>query len=266
MKEIRLAKTILLTLARDQMHYPSTLFASFIEVMTRCGVLLVLYSYVFHLRGGSINGTTFQTAAWSMFFYFIILILQLRYIAHLIMKDVQSGNIEVLFSKPISYLSYRMWWQAGSHTYTFVMTFAIIGAALALCVGIPPSMHTALFIPTWILTSILGCILTLIIFSIIGLLAFWMEDINPVRWIVDKTILILGGSYFPVTLFPPLLYMLSVCSPFGASYFVTYTVTDAWASRWPFFIGMQMLWIAILGCILYVLFQKVKVRISVNGG
>ena len=35
------------------------------------------------------------------------------------MQDVQSGTVEMLFNKPISYLAYRMWWQLGSGIYSF---------------------------------------------------------------------------------------------------------------------------------------------------
>ena len=37
----------------------------------------------------------------------------------------------------------------------------------------------------------------------IGLLAFWLEEVSPVFWIVQKAIFILGGLFLPIDFFPP---------------------------------------------------------------
>ena len=110
MKEIRLARKIIKTLVKDRIQYPARLFADTASIVARCGILLLLYSYVFGLNNGVIKGTTFVVVAWSMFFYFSFSTLGLSRIARYIMQDIISGHIEVLFSKPIFYLSYRAWW------------------------------------------------------------------------------------------------------------------------------------------------------------
>src|SRR3990167_3806328 len=202
MKEIRLATKILKTLVKDRIQYPDRLVVDTIGVIARCGILLILYWYVFKLSNGVINGTTFLFAAWSIFFYFSFSVLRLRDISREIMKDIQTGNVEVLFSKPISYLSYRIWWQIGSGLYSFVVITVLAVFALVLIIGLPPTMTIGLFIPTMIVALLFGEALGILLYIIVGLLAFWIEDINPVFWVTDKAILILGGSYLPIALFP----------------------------------------------------------------
>ncbi len=266
MKEIRLANKILKTLIKDSFQYPSRLIADTIVVIARCGVLLVLYWYVFKLNNGVINNTTFLFSAWSIFFYFSLSTLKLRQISRLIMQDVQSGNVEVLFSKPISYLFYRMWWQIGEGLYSFLVITVFAVIILFLIIGFPSTMLIGIFIPTLILTFIFAVILSLLLYSIIGLLSFWIEDINPVFWIVDKTIMILGGSYLPIALFPTFMYKIALYSPFGASQFVSHTVYTSWQTNWYKLIGIQLFWIILMGFIVYLIFRKVKQRVSVNGG
>jgi ABC-2 type transport system permease protein len=266
MKAIRLASKILKTLTKDRIHYPGRLVVDIFSVIARFGVLILLYAYVFRINGGTINNTTFVVAAWSMFFYFSFMILGLRNISRLIMQDVKSGNVEVLFSKPISYLFYRFWWQIGLGLYSFVIITIVGALALYLAIGFPTTFGTSVFLSTVLFAFLGGVILSLILYSVVGLLAFWIEDINPVFWIVDKAVMILGGSYLPVALFPPLMYKIALYSPFGASQFLTHTVYESWQTNWYELLGIQLLWCVALGLTLYFMFKGAKKKVSVNGG
>lgn len=266
MRETRLASKILRTLIKDRIQYPDRLIADTFAIIARCGVLLMLYWYVFKLNGGSVNGTTYIVIAWSIFFYFAFSTLRLRDISFAIMNDVQSGNVEVLFSKPVSYVRYRMWWQLGSGLYPFIMVTILGSIALALIIGIPSTMTLGLFVPTFLLTFIVAVILSLVLYTIVGLLAFWIEDIHPVFWVVDKAVMILGGSYLPVALFPKLMYKLALYSPFGASQFVTHTVYSSWQSEWYLLVGVQLGWAIVLAIIISILFSRARSKVSVNGG
>ncbi len=254
------------TLVKDRMRYPGRLMADTLTLVTRCGILLILYWYVFRLQGGVVHGTSYRIAAWSMFFYFAFSSFGLRAIAGTIMRDVRSGNVEVLFNKPVSYLAYRIWWQIGYGLYPFLLAIIFGSITLAFIVGVPQTMTIGIFLPTVLLVFLGATILSLALYSIVGLLAFWIEDINPLFWMVDKAVMILGGSYLPVALFPPLVQKLSMYSPFGASQFVTYTVYDTWAANWLALMGVQFAWIIALGLMASVLFSKAREKVSVNGG
>ena len=266
MKEIRLAYKIFKTLIKDNFQYPGRVVVDTVALLARCGLLLTLYYYVFQLKGGVVNGVTFQLIAWSMFFYFAFSVLRLRHLSTLMMRDIQSGTIEVLLSKPISYLTYRMWWQIGAGLYSFLVITLGATIAMILIVGIPSTMTIGIFIPTLLLTFVLGAILALCLYSIVGLFAFWIEDINPVFWIVDKSVMILGGSYLPIALFPDFMYKIAIYSPFGASQFVSHTVYTSWQTNWAQLVGIQIFWILVLGIIAFFMFGQAQKKVSVNGG
>lgn len=266
MKGIRLANKIIKTLTKDSLHYPSRLYANIFIVVSRMGILLALYAYVFKLNGGVVNGVTYLVVAWSMFFYFIFSNFNLRRISRLIMEDVQTGNVEVFFSKPVSYLFYKICWTFGLGFYNFLFIGFLGFVILALMIGIPASMTTGFFVATLIAEFVLSTILTFIIYSIVGLFAFWIEDVNPVFWINDKFVMILGGSYLPVALFPSFLYKIAIYSPFGASMFVSHLVYDSWKTNWLKMMGIQVFWILLLGVFLVWLFKNARQKVSVNGG
>jgi len=266
MKEIRFADKIIRILIKDRLHYPGRLITDTVILIARCGILLLLYYYVFKLNNGLVNGVTFGVVAWSMFFYFAFSTLRLRDISRSIMRDVQTGNIEVFFNKPMSYLLYKTWWQVGSGLYSFLLVAIIGSLGLFLTIGIPSTMTIGIFLPTLLLVFLGASILTIIVYAIVGVLAFWIEDINPVFWLVDKAVMILGGSYLPIALFPVFLYKIALYSPFGASQFITHTVNTSWRSDWYILIGIQAVWIIISGVVLFFMYSKAKRRISVNGG
>lgn len=266
MKEIRLANKIIRTLVKDRMQYPGRLIVDTVAIIARCGLLLVLYWYVFGLKGGSVNNTSYAVLAWSMFFYFAFSSLRLRDISREIMADVQTGNVEVLFNKPVSYLGYKIWWQIGSGLYSFLVIIILGVLVMAMAIGLPATMTIGIFLPTFFLALAGAVVLSLAMYSIVGLLAFWMEDVNPIFWLTDKTVMVLGGSFLPVALFPPFMHKVALYSPFGASQFITHTVYDSWAGNWQTLIGIQIFWIIFLASVTGLMFKKARDRVSVNGG
>lgn len=251
---------------KEKILYPESLIADIVIVFARCGILLLLYSYIFAFKGSVINETTFQVAGWSMFFYFAFMNLRIRSLTTSIMQDIKSGNIEVLFSKPVQYLLYRYWWQIGEGLYSFLVTTIGGTVLMILFVGIPNSVTTIFFLVTFCFTFIFSILLSLLIYSVIGLFAFWIEDVKPLYWIIDKMIMILGGSYLPVALFPKFMYLFAVYSPFGASQFITHTVYESWKTNAYMMMGIQFGWVVIFGVIVSFMFGFAYKKVSVNGG
>ena len=266
MRKRRIAWKIITTLTKDQWHYRGRLIVDLFLIFIRCGVLLVLYAYVFRLKNGVINDATFVIVAWSIFFYFAFITLRLREITRMIMHDVRSGAVETIFSKPISYIFYRMMWQLGAGISSFVIVSIVGGSILCLMVGVPSTMTNLIFLLTFMSMFLGGVILTLLIYTIVGFAAFWIEDVDPIFWLVDKFIMVLGGSYLPIALFPPLLYKLAIWSPFGASFFITHTVNPAWSMQWVSMWRIQVMWIVICSGGLWMINRLAHRHVSVNGG
>lgn len=266
MKAIRLAGKILSTLVKDRVRYPGRLFADTTAMVARCGVLLILYWYVFNLKNGAVNGVPYAVVAWSIYLYFVLSTLRLRDISRAIARDVRSGNVDVLLNRPISYVAYRVWWQIGSGLYSFLVAVILGTTALALAVGFPATMSFGWFAPT-LLLAFVGCVaLSLGIYVAVGLLAFWIEDIDPVFWITDKAVMMLGGSYLPVAFFPPLMSKIALWSPFGASQFVTRSIYGSWQVDWLGLLGIQLVWIAFFSLVVSLVYARARKTVSVNGG
>ena len=265
MKKLRFPLTVINIFMKNQMQNKTFLFLDMFSMFSRCLVVFLLYGYVFKVNNGTINNVDYVTTLWSMFIYFCIMTLNIRRIHKLIMDDVKSGNVEMFLNKPINYVILTFYKIIGQGIYSFSVISILGSIAMILLVGVP-ELKLSIFIPTFIITFILGCILGLIMYSTIGLLAFFMQDVRPIHWITDKLVMVLGGSYLPVALFPPFMKFLAFISPFGAINFTSSTVYSTWNNEFLLRILLQIGWIIIFGLVLVYVYKKAREKAMINGG
>lgn len=265
MKKISFALTVIKIFMKNQIQNKTYLLLDMFNMFSRCFIVFLLYGYVFKISGGSINGVDYKTTLWSMFIYFCIMILNIRRIHKLMMDDVKSGNVEMFLNKPINYVLLSFYKIIGQGIYSFVVISIIGSIIMLLTIGFP-DINLVLFIPSLIITLVLGTILSLLMYSILGLLSFFIQDVRPIHWIIDKLVMALGGSYLPVALFPPLMKFIAFISPFGAINFATSTVYPSWTSEAIIRILLQIIWIIVFGFLLIYVYKKAREKAMINGG
>lgn len=265
MKKIRFAFTIIKIFMRNQMQDKTNLLLDCFQMISRCAIVFLLYAYIFQINNGNINGADYKSSMWSMFIYFVVMILNIRRLDTLIMEDVKSGNVEMFMNKPTSYLTISFMKVIGKGLFSFLFIGILGSIIMVLFVGLP-KVNLSIFIPTFIITLLLGQILGLLLYCVIGLLAFFMQDIKPVHRIVDKFVMVLGGSYLPVSLFPRFMKVAAFISPFGAINFATSTVYKSWNNEYMVKIFLQVIWIIVFTILLSYVYNKTKKKAMINGG
>lgn len=264
-KKSMFSLTVIKIFMKNQMQNRTYILLDIFNMVSRCLLVFLLYAYVFNLSGGSINNVDLRTVLWSMFIYFCIMTLNTRKIYKIIMDDVKSGNVEMFINKPINYILLSFYKSIGQGLYSFIVISVLGIIAMILFIGVP-ELNLVIFIPTIIITLILGQLLGLIMYSIVGILSFFMQDVRPIFWITDKLVMVLGGSYLPIALFPPFMKLLAYISPFGAINFASSAVYEFWNTEFVIRIAMQVGWIIIFGLILIYVFNKAKKKAMINGG
>ncbi len=265
MKRIKFAFTVVKIFMKNQMQDKTNLLLDIFNMIARCFIVFLLYAYIFELNGGIINGVDYKTTMWSMFVYFCIMILNLRRLDYLIMDEVRSGNVEMFMNKPTNYLLISFMKVIGRGLFSFLFISVVGSLLMILFVGIP-NLYLPIFIPTFIITLFLGQLLALLVYGIIGLLAFFIQNIRPIHWLVDKTVMILGGSYLPISMFPPVMKTIAYISPFGAINFASSTMYESWNSEFLIRIGIQLLWIVVFAILMTIVYKKTKEKAMINGG
>ena len=250
---------------KNQMQDRTNIILDIFNMVSRCLIVFLLYAYIFKLNGGVIKGVDYKTTMWSMFIYFCIMILNIRRLDNIIMNEVKSGNVEMFMNKPTNYLLISFMRVIGQGIFSFLFISILGSIIMALFVGIF-NLNLPIFIPTFIITLFLGQILGLLVYGIIGLMAFFIQDVRPIHWIVDKFVMILGGSYLPISMFPNFMKVIAYASPFGAINFASSTVYDSWNNEFITRILLQLMWIFIFGILMNYIHKKSKEKAMINGG
>ncbi len=230
-------------------------------------VLLLVYSFAFRYRGGHpVNGITLNAALWSMAIYFIVLSFDIRWLYREISQDIRLGTIEVKITKPYRYLFYHVAYNSGKGSASLLLVLLITIIVLMVLAGAPPVAFTLQVILAGALLLLLGSIIAILLYSAIGLSAVWLHDADPLYWIMDKTIMLLGGSFVPVALFPSSVRWFAEHSPWGATMFITQIVNPDFVERWPQLLTSQLFWVVVMATITSMIAAQATKRLSIHGG
>jgi ABC-2 type transport system permease protein len=237
-----------------------------ITLVARLGVLLLLYTHVANLKGGTMGGMSAEMVGWTSFLYFLVYSFGNRHTARAIERDVKSGKIETYLARPMDYRWYRFFSKLGGQAMPVLGT-VLGGCALLLSLfGIPYFLINLTSLFSLLVTLVLGFFLGFFVNMCIGFTAFWLEDIQPVQNFFEKAAMVLGGAYVPVALFPPWMQDIATYTPFGLAYATTRVVSPTWAYEWQTVIFAQVVWMLIAFVLMLYMYQQVLKRVTVNGG
>jgi len=182
-----------------------------------------------------------------------------------IQTEVKDGSIAYALLRPYSYPFFKVPRFVGESVVR-VAPILLEGFAVAtLLTGVLPGYFRA--IPAGLVLILGGIVLNTLWYTVIGLLAFWTEEVSPFYFIVQKLVFILGGLFFPVDFFPDTLAAVSKSLPFAfVAYWPAKTVVDFSWSTFATALAGQIIYIADLSAVLALVFAAGKRRVHVQGG
>lgn len=251
---------------KEALYYPQKIRTTAIIVPFRIFVMLLIYRYAFNYLGRPVNGITANTAIWSISIYHILLFTQFRGIFTTINNEVRMGSLETQITKPYGYLIYKFWEHLGKGLPNLIVSLVtVIPLLVVLTGGLPTSLSVVSTIGAFCLI-IGGILVSALIYILVVLPAFWIDDAQPLFWLVDKSIMVLGGAYIPLALLPKTFQSIANLTPFGAPMFATQMFNPNFPEIWLSLFGIQVLWIIVLLGTISLVFSKAQLKMSVNGG
>lgn len=182
-----------------------------------------------------------------------------------ISKDIQLGSIAYKLNKPYNYYLYQITSFMAKSTFTMLFYFPaalILGFAF---IGVLPTFTWVQILPC-MLVFVLSILMSWIMYAVVGLLAFWIQDSTPFYWVISKFVMLLG-LFFPVQFFPTWLQPFITYSPIyslmsgPANLFVNFS--------WTAFMNVaisQVVWSVILLILGLLIFNIGKKKVVSNGG
>lgn len=158
--------------------------------------------------------------------------------------DIRSGALEPHLLRPKPYLLQKVAEQMGSTLARLIAIGAAALLALALSGRAFPRADAFAYVAV---LGVVGAFIAVLLYTLVGLCAFWLRRVLPPYLIMQKLLFILGGLFAPIYLYPPRLYRFAVNTPFAAStYFAGAQMT---APSWRYFwddLRMEAVWLIVV--------------------
>jgi ABC-2 type transport system permease protein len=200
--------------ARSMLAYFGEVLASTIFL----GVIMFIFLNLWRMTFSSTNAKTLGGLSLPQMLWYLAMteaILTSRQrMAAAVDHDVRTGAVAVHLLRPLSYPLYRLWTDIGERGVSFALRLVIVSSIAFVFVGpipfsLPGLAMFALSVP-------FAFLLDFLIFFLIGLCAFWLEDTSGLVLIVSRITMILGGMLIPLELFPDAFQPVLRVLPFSS--------------------------------------------------
>ena len=185
----------------------------------------------------------------------------------IIQGKIRTGNVALDFIKPVNvFLMYFSEDVGGTVTSFFQAAVPIfICSSLFIIIPLPVSL---LNFTLFLLSFILGYIISWMISAIFGLFYFWVINMGPLGIAKDYIISIISGAFIPIWFFPQGVQTVLKFLPF---IYIYQHPLGIYIGRTPveealFGIIIQVFWCLALGISFNLLKKKVESNILIQGG
>jgi len=180
-------------------------------------------------------------------------------------EDVRSGNIGYFLNRPMPYLWMRLAEGIGGLAFHILVFFLAGTVFLTLFMGGLPSGGMGILLQSLCLL-IGGSIIHLLFQIFCGLSTFWTNDAIFIYHTYQKTVLLLGGIYIPIHLYPAMMHPeILKLLPFAAMVGGPSSVLIG-QGGFAEILGLQLFWITFILLALKSFYAVCLRKVEVNGG
>jgi len=181
-----------------------------------------------------------------------------------IQESIRRGDVACQLGRPVSYIGAAFCEGLGTIAVRAPVLFVTAcGCAFAFTGWLPRVTVLAAVVPLGVCATALITALSLGL----GLLAFWLGDINPLWWVFQKSLFVFGGMMMPLRLYPDVVRRVAPFTPFPATLAGPASlVLDASVAKAIHLVVTLGAWSAITAVGLSVLYRRATLTLTFNGG
>ncbi|MEO8085066.1 MAG: ABC-2 family transporter protein [Ardenticatenales bacterium] len=244
--------------------YPADLVMRSLTIVIFMWVFVHLWRATFAATGETtVRGLTLSDTLWYLVLAETIMLAKPR-VSTDIAQAVRDGSVAYQLAKPYSWLGYQASVTIGDALVRGVVTVVLGGAVVAMMIGPPPA---AAGWPLAALAVIAGWLIDFCMATLVGLLAFVVEDVAAFEWIYSKLVLVLGGVLLPLDFLPDRFRGFVQALPFASTTWAParlFVAPDA--ALFGRLFGIQLLWLIVLALAVRAVYGRCTARLTVNGG
>ncbi len=184
-----------------------------------------------------------------------------------ISRDIRTGSVAVSFMRPLKYRTLIVARGMGEALTSLVIMF--VPCFLVVFFLAQGSIHIGINILFFIPSFILAALVSLYLDFIVGMSAFYTENIWGITTVKETIVLLLSGALIPISFFPEGLQKAVQWLPFQSIFNLplqiivnnNYGVVD-----YLKIMALQIFWAVVLYFIGELAFRKASKAVTVNGG
>ena len=249
-----------------QFTYPHELFTDLLQMSLQ---MLVFREVWIALYGGqdARAGVTLAQAVTYQLVNVIVVRLFSTWILWSANYGIRTGNVILMITRPMYYGHIWLFEYVGQ-SVTRLLTTCLPMFALT-CLLFRPTLPSAAAV--WLsfgLSLGLGFLTAFYLDYILSLIGFWTTELDGLFWAKDSIVMVLGGSYLPLWIYPPAVRRILTYLPFqGISYTpVAIFVGQIGLDQVSRAFAVQVVWLAILALGSRRLYAAAMRRLAVQGG
>jgi ABC-2 type transport system permease protein len=252
--------------AVNTLHHSTNLIGRGLILLIRIWIFTQLYRVTYEVQHTTIiNGLTLPMIIWNLVFVQGFQIASRPAVSRMIDEEVKTGTLAYSINRPYSYNLFHYFAFMGRVIPSLLVNIGMGIVIAMLMVG--PIQVEPMSIVAGSILLFFGYALDFLMSLAIGLAAFWMEDTSAFMWIYHKGFMVFGGAILPIALFPDKVQAIAVRLPFAQLYYSAARILVYYdASLFIQYLTLQLTWIAVMGSIVFFMFQKGVRYVSLNGG
>jgi ABC-2 type transport system permease protein len=202
------------TAARSELAYPAATVSRILFITTVLYVFTQLWSAVY--AGADIDRLGGLTQA-QMLWYLVAtesIVLSMPRVWYEVDQDVRTGGLAVQLVRPLSYAMTQFGRSTGERAIRFTINIFVGSIVAMLLVG--PISFSASGIGMFLLTLPMALVIDFLGALLVGLCAFWLESTQGIALIYSRLMMLLGGLFLPLDVYPKSIQPILRALPFAA--------------------------------------------------
>lgn len=181
-----------------------------------------------------------------------------NFLSDIVARDIKEGRLSMFLIKPMSYFSYILSQEIGRISLPTIMSAL---SSLLVIIFFAKTFiwnFDAGYFLVIALMIFFAFVTELLLSYLIGLIAFWTDEVDGIYKTIDRMKKFFSGGYFSLNLLPPVFVQLSFVMPFAYSFFVP---AQLYLRKIDISTGLkgllvQILWIGILYGVIKVVWNR----------
>lgn len=221
-------------------------------------IILVLMWTAIYKNNNLIGGYTLKEMITYLLIGNLFRVVVRNFLSGVVARDIKDGKISMNLIQPMHYLTFTMTKEVGR------VSFATLMSVLSQLIAILFFSSSIIFnsdikvILLIALMLLLAFLTELLIAYLIGLVAFWTDEVDGLYASLESLKKFFAGGYFPLSLLPASFVTVSSLLPFAYSFYIP---TQLYLNKINYINGIkgifiQILWVIILYSIIGLVWKK----------